>query len=113
MENGGIVQTDEVAIRTTLSVAEVATAIRAQSDRVAPGHDTADTLSFEFSLGGSGGVFLGPAEDLGPDWFYYVTNPGAGVRLLHALASKFPWRLEAHDDDGNLLASRPALDATA
>ena len=67
MENGGIMKTDEVAIRTTLSVAEIATAIRAQSDRVAPGHDTADTLSFEFSLGGSGGVFLGPAEDLGPD----------------------------------------------
>ena len=106
-------QTDEVAIRTTLSVAEVATAIRAQSGRVEPGDDSANTLRFEFSLGGSGGVFLGPAEDLGPDWFYSVTNPGAGVRMLQALASKFSWRLEAYDDDGNLLASRPALDATA
>ena len=106
-------QTDEVAIWTTLSVADVAAAIRDQSDRVATGHDTADMLTFEFSLGGSGGVFLGPAEDFGPDWLYCVTNPGAGVRLLRALADRFPWRLEAYDDDGNLLASRPALDATA
>jgi hypothetical protein len=113
LESGDVMQTDEVAIQTTLSVAEVATAIRAQSERVAHGHDATDTLRFEFSLGGSGGVFLGPAEDLGADWFYCATNPGAGVRLLQALASRFPWRLEAYDDDGLLLASRPALDATA
>ena len=43
---------------------------------------------------------------------FCITAPGYGVELLQALADRFPWRLEAYDD-GKLLASRPALNATA
>jgi hypothetical protein len=45
-------------------------------------------------------------------WCFCITAPGYGIELLHSLADRFPWRLEAYDD-GRLLASRPALDATA
>ena len=105
--------TDEVAIQTTLTMAEVVASIRGESDGVYQGAGTNDSVEFQFSLGDSGGVFLGQAADLGPDWYYCVTNDSAGVSLLQALASRFPWRLEAYDDDGNKLASRPHLDATA
>ena len=108
-----MMQTDEVAIQTSLTMAEVVAAIRGESDRVAQDTSADDALGFQFALGDTGGVFLGPAADLGPGWFYCVTNPGAGVRLMRALAARFPWRLEAYDDEGNMLAARPHLDATA
>ena len=104
---------DEVIIYAGVSAAEVAAQLR----RIATSH--ADTYvaqpddHFAFSIGDAGGIFMGPDEDSGEPWCFCITAPGYGVELLQALADRFPWRLEAYDDDGKLLASRPALDATA